>query len=84
MKLLADLIQTTPPNVAHGVGASSMAAGGAGAALATYANTAQHLTVLVGFGVACVGLVGATFYALYWAVKAIAAVRAARRGEEVK
>ena len=84
MKLLTDLIQATPPNVANGVGVGGVAAGGAGAGLAAWANTAQHLTMLVGFGVACAGLAGASFYAIYWAVKACGAVRSMRRGEEVK
>jgi hypothetical protein len=66
------------------VGVGGVAAGGAGAGLAAWANTAQHLTVLVGFGVACAGLAGASFYATYWGVKAFSAMRSARRGEEVK
>jgi hypothetical protein len=84
MKLLTNLIQSTSPSVANGVGVGGVAAGGTGAALATWANTAQHLTMLVGFGVACAGLAGACFYAVYWAVKACGAVRSMRRGEEVK
>lgn len=87
MSLVSQMVQSiesTPHNVVHAVGASSMAAGGAGAALATYADTAQHLTVIVGFAAACVGIIGTTFYAVYWAIKTLSAIRAVRKGEEVK
>lgn len=87
MSLASQVVQTienTPPNVAHAVGATGIVAGSGGAALAQYAETAKHLTVLVGLGAACVGLLGAAFYGTYWALKALSAWRAVRKGEEVK
>lgn len=87
MNIIQNVVQTieaTPPNVAHTVGASSVVVGGSGAALAYYAEVAKHLTVFVGLAAGFAALLGASFYAVYWALKAFAAFRAVRRGEEVK
>ena len=61
---LPKLFGNIPPDAAHMVGAGSGLTG-----LALWADRAQSLTLFAGFIAAVLAVLGAFFYASYWALK---------------
>jgi uncharacterized membrane protein YebE (DUF533 family) len=63
---IAKALDSVPPPAAHAVGAGTGLTG-----LALYADLAKHLTTILGLVAAVLAVLGALFYAAYWALKTI-------------
>jgi hypothetical protein len=77
-KGFARVVEAVPPTAAHAVGVTSGVTG-----IALWAEMAQHLTVLVGLGVAFLALLGGGFYASYWGMKSLQKWRELRQPTQV-
>jgi len=70
------VIESIPSSVAHTVGVSSGLTG-----LALWSELAKHMTVIAGFAVVILTMLGAIFYAGYWALKMWARWKRIQKGD---
>jgi len=70
------LVEQTPASAAHAVGIGSGVTG-----IALWAELAQHLTIFAGFLAAGLAVLGAFFYAAYWALKMYAKWKRILKGD---
>ena len=70
------LAETMSPETTHFIGLGSGLTG-----LALWSEIARHLTVMMGLLVTVMALIGGTFYAMYWVMKAWARWKRIKNGD---